>query len=106
MACWPDARHNRGMRIFVQRFAALLVVLSWAHVSAAQTADEIIEKSIAALGRRAALEKIKSRTASGDVAISTPAGEIAGTIEVTSAAPNKSRGVIKADLSQFGAGQM
>jgi hypothetical protein len=94
------------MRIFVQRLAAVLVVLSWAHVAAAQTADEVIEKSIAALGGRAALEKITTRVAVGDIMLSTQAGEIPGTIEVTSAAPNKTRALIKADLSAFGAGPL
>jgi hypothetical protein len=94
------------MKISIQRFAVLVLVLSWAHASAAQTADEVIEKSIAALGGRAAFEKVKTRTAIGDIAISTQAGEIAGTVELTNAAPNKSRGLIKADLSQFGAGQL
>jgi hypothetical protein len=94
------------MKRFTLRFAAILVVLSWAHVSAAQTADEIIEKSITAFGGRAALEKIKTRVAIGDVMLSTQAGEIPGTIELTNAAPNKTRALLKADLSAFGAGQL
>jgi hypothetical protein len=94
------------MKRFTQRFAVVLVVLSWAHVSAAQTADDIIEKSINAFGGRAALEKIKTRVAVGDIMLSTQAGEIPGTIEVTNAAPNKTRALLKADLSAFGAGQL
>ena len=94
------------MKRFAQRFAAVVVVLSWAHVSAAQTADEVIEKSITAFGGRAALEKVKTRVAIGDIMLSTQAGEIPGTIEVTNAAPNKTRALIKADLSAFGAGQL
>jgi hypothetical protein len=94
------------MKKFTLRFAAVLVVLSWAHVAAAQTADEIIEKSITAFGGRAALEKIKTRVSIGDIMLSTQAGEIPGTIEVTNAAPNKTRALLKADLSAFGAGQL
>jgi len=88
------------------RLATALVVLLWAQSAAAQTADEIIEKSIAAMGGRAALEKVKSRQMTGTLAIGTPAGDIQGTIEILNAVPNKARTVIKADLSAFGAGPM
>jgi hypothetical protein len=94
------------MRTLIQRYAAVAVVLVFAHTAAAQSADEIIEKSIAAMGGRAAHEKIKNRIASGELSIGTPAGDIAGTVEMYGAAPNKQRTVIKADLSQFGAGQL
>lgn len=94
------------MRILIQRLAVVSVVLAWAHVSSAQTADEVIEKSIAAMGGRAAMEKIKTRSMVGDISLTTPAGDIPGTVEITNAAPNKSRTVIKADLSAFGAGPL
>jgi outer membrane lipoprotein-sorting protein len=94
------------MRILAQRLATVIIVLAFAHVSSAQTADEIIEKSIAAMGGRAAMEKLKTRFMSGTIAIGTPAGDIAGTVEMYTAAPNKQRMVLKADLSQFGAGQL
>ena len=42
------------------RFALVAVVLAWAHIASAQTADEVIEKSITAMGGRAAMEKIKT----------------------------------------------
>ena len=66
----------------------------------------MVEKSLAALGGRAALMKLTSRSAVGTINLSTPAGEIAGTVEVLNAAPNKSRTLIKADLSSLGAGQL
>ena len=94
------------MRNLIQRFAVVAIVLAWAHVSSAQTADEVIEKSIAAMGGRAAMEKIKTRTATGSIALSTPAGDLPGTIEMQAAVPNKVRTLIKADLSVFGAGQL
>ena len=98
--------HNRGMKHIPQRLFAVVLLLGWAHVSAAQTADEVIEKSITAMGGRAAMEKIKSRTMTGTLTLETPAGNIVGSVEILSAVPNKTRSLIKADLSQFGAGQL
>jgi hypothetical protein len=94
------------MKIRILRLASALVVLLWAHSAAAQTADEIIEKSIAAMGGRAAMEKVKSRQMTGALALGTPAGDIQGTVEILNAVPNKARTLIKADLSAFGAGQL
>lgn len=90
----------------VTRFALVAVVLAWASIASAQTVDEVIEKSITAMGGRTAMEKIKTRSMTGTLSLSTPAGDIPGTIEVQNAAPNKMRLVIKADLSAFGAGQL
>jgi hypothetical protein len=85
---------------------ALVVVLFGPHTSAAQTADEIIEKSIAAMGGRAAMEKLKTRVATGTLSIGTPAGDLTGSVEMFAATPNKQRTVIKADLTQFGGGEL
>jgi len=90
----------------ILRLASTAIVLLWASTAAAQTADEIIEKSITAMGGRAAMEKVKSRQMTGSLSIGTPAGDIQGTIDVLNAVPNKSRTVIKADLSAFGAGPL
>jgi hypothetical protein len=90
----------------VTRFALVAIVLAWAPIASAQTVDEVIEKSITAMGGRPAMEKIKSRSMTGILSLSTPAGDIPGTVEVLNAAPNKMRLVIKADLSAFGAGQL
>jgi len=94
------------MRKFIQRLAVGVFVLAFAHTAAAQTADEIIEKSITAQGGRAAFQKIKTRTMSGTITLGTPAGDIPGTIEIQNAAPNKTRTVIKVDLTSLGAGPM
>src|SRR5689334_3343276 len=94
------------MRTLIQRLLTVVVVLSWANLAAAQTADEIINKSIAAMGGRAAMEKIKTRTMSGGLTLGTPAGDISGTIQIQNAAPNKTRTLIKADLSSLGAGPL
>ena len=88
------------------RFALVAIFLAWAPIVSAQTVDEVIEKSITAMGGRAAMEKIKTRSMTGTIALTTPAGEIPGTVEIQNAAPNKMRTIIKADLAQFGAGQL
>lgn len=87
------------------RFVAMTAVLaSQSAFALAQTADEVIEKHLAAIGGREALGKAKSRIVSGSITLSTPGGEVSGTIESYAKAPNKSRAVIKVDLSSFGAG--
>ena len=90
----------------VTRFALVAIFLAWANIVSAQTVDEVIEKSITAMGGRAAMEKVKTRSMTGTLAMSTPAGDLPGTVEILNAAPNKMRLVIKADLSAFGAGQL
>jgi hypothetical protein len=84
---------------------AALVVLP-VRAARAQSADEVIEKSLAAIGGRAALGKLTSRSASGTISIGTPVGDITGTIELYNKAPNKSRTLVKADLTSLGAGQL
>lgn len=103
---------------FGSALALLLVVLppaAWAQAptapatspaASAQTADEVIERSITALGGRAAHAKIKSRVTTGAITFSTPGGNFDGSLEVYNAAPNKVRTVIKADLSAVGVGQL
>lgn len=98
--------HNRGMTILARRVAIAVLVLGWAHVASAQTADEVIEKSLAAMGGRAAMQKVKTRAMTGAMTLSTPAGDIPGTVDITNSLPNKQRTVIKADLSALGAGQL
>ncbi|HMD33580.1 MAG TPA: hypothetical protein VKH42_01365 [Vicinamibacterales bacterium] len=89
-------------RMLIVLTAALLLVRTPG--AFAQTVDEVIEKSLAAQGGRAALGKITSRTMTGAIVLQTPGAEIAGTIEAYNKTPNKSRSVIKMDLTQFGAG--
>jgi len=94
------------MRLAGIRLAMAVSLLASAQVVAAQTADEVVEKSIAALGGRAAFAKLTSRTTVGTIALSTPAGEIAGSAELFEMPPNKTRSLIKADLTSLGAGPM
>ena len=42
----------------------------------------------------------------GELSIGTPAGDVAGTVEMYGTLPNKQRTVIKADLSKLGAGEL
>lgn len=84
--------------------AAVLVVCST--TASAQTVDDVINKSIAAVGGRAALMKLKSRSMTGTITLATPAGDIVGSVEILNAAPNKSRSLLKADLTAIGAGPL
>jgi hypothetical protein len=94
------------MRSLLRRVALVALMAGCAHVASAQTADEVVDRCVTALGGRAALGKLKSRSTVGTITLSTPAGAISGSVEVLNAAPNKSRTLIKADLSSFGGGQL
>src|SRR5262245_25488192 len=84
----------------------VLLLIGAAHASAqtTPTVDEIVEKSIAAGGGRQAFAKVKTRSTAGTISMSTPGGDISGTIEVLNEAPNKTRSLVKLDLSAMGAG--
>lgn len=86
------------MNALSRSLAAALTLLTFAHGASAQTADEVVAKSIAALGGRAAFAKLKSRAAAGTITLQTPHGPSPGTIEVWSVAPNKSRSLIKVEV--------
>ncbi len=89
------------------RWAAVAAVLAcWSVPAAAQTVDEIVEKHIAATGGRAALTRITSRSGTGSITLTTPVGDLTGTVEVYAKPPNKSRTLVKLDLSALGAGQV
>ena len=92
------------MTITLRRLATLLLLVFWAVPALAQTADEIVEKHLAATGGRAALAKLTSRVSTGAITLTSPVGDLAGTIEVYSKAPNKQRTLIKLDLTALGAG--
>jgi hypothetical protein len=95
------------MRFGLKRaVVAAAVLLAWAGAASAQTADEVIEKVLAASGGRAALEKLTSRSTSGKIVVTTPAGDISGTIEILNQAPNHVRTLLSLDLSAMGAGMM
>jgi outer membrane lipoprotein-sorting protein len=85
--------------------ATALIVLP-ASRARAQTADEVVEKYLTAIGGRAALGKVTSRTTTGTISVTTPAGDLTGTIELYNKAPNKVRTVVKIDASSLGVGQI
>jgi hypothetical protein len=87
--------------IFVSIVPAL-----WSVPGLAQSADEIIEKNLAANGGRAALSKLTSRATTGAIALTTPVGELKGTIEVFNKSPNKIRTLVKIDATALGGGQI
>jgi outer membrane lipoprotein-sorting protein len=94
----------RPMTSVLIRLAVGLFFLASATTVGAQTADDVVEKSLAALGGRPAHAKLKSRLTTGTIVLSTPGGDIEGSIELLNAAPNKSRMLLKADLTSLGAG--
>jgi len=89
---------------FIQIPLLLATLVLTSTAATAQTADELAEKSLTAIGGRAALGKIKSRQMTGKMAISTENGDIPGTIEAINQAPNKMHRLITLDLSAMGAG--
>ena len=94
------------MKLALGSFAAAAVVLVLAPCAQAQTADEIVEKHLAAIGGRAALSKATSQVVTGTVLVSAQGADIPGSIEATHKAPNKARTLIKLDLSAFGGTEM
>jgi outer membrane lipoprotein-sorting protein len=84
----------------------LLAIVSSATLASAQTADEIIEKHLAALGGRDALSKLSSRRVTGTITVGTPNGDLSGPVEFDSKAPNKARAHFSLDLSSLGAGML
>lgn len=94
------------MRAGLTGLLLVALVLGGSNAARAQTADEIVDKTIAAVGGREALGKLTSRHTTGKITISTPAGDLPGTIEIFNQAPNLSRTLLNIDLSALGAGTM
>ena len=85
------------MKRALRHVIAAVTLTLWAIPCLAQTADEIIEKHLAATGGRAALSKVTSRVSNGTITLTTPIGDLKGTIELYQKKPNKSRKLIKLD---------
>ena len=82
------------------------LILTCGRLALAQTADDVVEKYLAAIGGRAALAKVTSRSTTGTITLSLPNGPVSGTIEILNQQPNKSRTLTKLDFSSLGAGQL
>jgi outer membrane lipoprotein-sorting protein len=72
----------------------------------AQTADDVIEKHLSAIGGRATLAKLETRVATGTIAVSAQGADVSGPLEVYIKAPNKSRQYFKLDLTPYGSTEM
>jgi len=94
------------MRSTSARLLLALTVLACGRIASAQTADDIIEKCLAAQGGREAIGKITSRSTKGSIIVTSQAGDLPGTIEVLNQAPNKVRTLLNLDLTAVGAGSM
>jgi len=90
------------MKYAVTALVAVAAGLFAAAPLRAQTADEIVEKHLAAIGGRASLEKMISQAATGTVVVSTQGVDLSGTVEIYRKAPNKARTVMRIDLSAAG----
>jgi hypothetical protein len=94
------------MRSTSVRLLLAVTFLACARMASAQTAEDIIEKCLTAQGGREAIGKITSRSIKGSIAVSSPGGDLPGTIEVLNQAPNKVRTLLNLDLTAMGAGAM
>jgi zinc protease len=92
------------MQIVRKVLCLTTLLLLLAPTLCAQTVDGLVEKGLAAAGGRVALGKLKSRHMTGTVVVLTPLGELPGTVDIWNQAPNKSRQVMKVDLSGAGVG--
>jgi len=88
--------------LFALLLASSFLVPAMASSGAQATADEIIEKHLAAIGGREALGKLTSQKATGTMTIATPNGDLSGPVEMVSKAPNKARVYISLDLTPVG----
>jgi len=90
------------MKSFSRFVVVVVMTLACARTGLSQTADEIVEKYLAAIGGRAALTKITSRVVRGSIVLTSPVGDLAGTVEMYSKAPNKNRTLVVVDVPGIG----
>lgn len=96
---------NRRTIALFPLFALAMAALAATPALSAQslTADEIVNKHLAAVGGKDALAKIATRRATGTLVIGTPMGDLAGPVEMVAKAPNKMRMAVSMDLGSLGA---
>jgi hypothetical protein len=78
---------------------SLLLAPSLAGIASVQSADDVIEKHLAAIGGREALGKLTSRKAIGTVTFATKEFTMSGPYENYAKVPNKSRSYMKLDAT-------
>ncbi len=89
--------------LLLSLLVAPMLVAHAATQAATQTADEVVEKHLAAMGGRAALGKLTSRKATGTITVALgPQGTISGPVELYAKAPNKTRLYVVLDMSPVG----
>jgi outer membrane lipoprotein-sorting protein len=94
------------MKTVSRTLLAALALVGCSQAAAGQSVDDIVEKHLAASGGRAALEKVTSRVMTGTIALTTPAGDLAGPIQISNMKPGKEATSISLDLSALGAGML
>jgi zinc protease len=94
------------MKVVKTPFLIAALILTCGRIASAQTADDVVEKYLAAIGGRAALGKVTSRSTTGTMSLSLPQGPVSGSIEILNQRPNKARTLTKLDLTSLGAGQV
>jgi len=87
---------------FLPLLSSLLLIPVLAGQAVAQTADEVVEKHLAALGGREALTRLTSRRATGTVTLTVQGMDLGGTIVIENKGASMSRGVLQIDLSALG----
>jgi outer membrane lipoprotein-sorting protein len=85
---------------------SVLLIPVAAGTALAQTADDVVNKHLAALGGREALSKLTTRHATGTITITTPVGDLGGPADLVMKAPNKAHSSMDIDLTALGAGTM
>jgi hypothetical protein len=84
---------------------AIALLSGWGCAAFAQTAEEVVEKHLEAVGGRGTLSKIEKRFSAGTMKVSTQGMEFSGPIEIYNMQPNRLRVYVKLDLSSAGAGE-
>jgi hypothetical protein len=86
-------------------FWATVLLAGWGGAAFAQTAEEVVEQHLEAIGGRDALSKIQNRHSAGTMKVATQGMEFSGPIEIYNRQPNWLRVYVKLDLSSAGAGE-
>ena len=90
----------------ITRLVVPVLVLACSEAAFAQSANDIVERHLTASGGRAVLGKVTSRSIEGAITLTTPVGDLMGTVELMNKTPNKERTLIKLDLTALGAGEV